>query len=87
MEPEIELTWYNFKNGGELMPTISMFFGILVSMFYEDNVQHNTPHIHARYQGAKASLAIEDGQVLAGDFHLANFAWCRFGSISTGMNL
>jgi len=50
------------------MPTISMFFGILVSMFYEDNVQHNTPHIHVRYQGAKASLAIEDGQVLADDF-------------------
>ena len=50
------------------MPTISMFFGILVSMFYGDNVQHNIPHIHVRYQGAKASVAIEDGRVLAGDF-------------------
>ena len=33
-----------------------MFFGILVSMFYEDNVQHNIPHIHARYQGGKGLI-------------------------------
>ncbi len=50
------------------MPTISMFFGILVSIFYGDNEQHHTPHIHVRYQGNKASIAIGDGRVLAGDF-------------------
>lgn len=50
------------------MPTISMFYGILVVMYYEDTGRHNTPHIHARYQGKKASIAIEDGPVLAGDF-------------------
>lgn len=27
------------------MPTISMFFGILIRMFYKDNKQHNIPHI------------------------------------------
>ena len=48
------------------MPTISMFYGILITLHYEDNVRHNLPHIHVRYQGAKASVAIEDGQVLAG---------------------
>ncbi len=48
------------------MPTISMFYGILVTLLYEDNVRHNLPHIHVRYQGAKASVAIEDGQILAG---------------------
>jgi len=52
------------------MPTISMFFGILISIFYGDNQQHHTPHIHARYQGKKASIAIDDGRVLAGDFPL-----------------
>ncbi|MBI5788674.1 MAG: DUF4160 domain-containing protein [Candidatus Schekmanbacteria bacterium] len=52
------------------MPTISMFFGILVSIFYEDSEQHHTPHIHVRYQGKKASIAIDDGRVLAGDFPL-----------------
>ncbi|MHB9027371.1 MAG: DUF4160 domain-containing protein [Candidatus Latescibacterota bacterium] len=50
------------------MPTISMFYGILVSLFYGDNVQHHVPHIHVRYQGEKASIALEDGQILAGDF-------------------
>ena len=50
------------------MPTISMFFGILISIFYGDTQQHHTPHIHARYQGEKASIAIDDGRLLAGDF-------------------
>ena len=49
------------------MPTISMFYGILVSIFYGDDDHHHTPHVHARYQGSKASVAIEDGRVLAGD--------------------
>jgi hypothetical protein len=50
------------------MPTISMFYGILVSIFFEDNERHHLPHIHARYQGMKASVSIEDGSVLAGNF-------------------
>jgi len=49
------------------MPTISMFYGILVSIFYGDNEQHHAPHIHVRYQGKKASVAIDDGRLLAGD--------------------
>lgn len=50
------------------MPTISMFYGILVTIFYKDTSRHNEPHIHARYQGRKASIAIKDCRVLAGDF-------------------
>lgn len=50
------------------MPTISMFYGILVAIMFEDNERHNLPHIHVRYSGAKASVAIDDGQVLAGSF-------------------
>lgn len=50
------------------MPTISMFYGILVSIYNENARQHNTPHVHVRYQGKSASLAIEDGVLLAGDF-------------------
>jgi hypothetical protein len=48
------------------MPTISMFYGILVSMFFEDNDRHHLPHIHARYSGEKASVSIDDGTVLTG---------------------
>lgn len=31
-----------------------------------DNDRHHLPHIHIRYAGAKASIAIEDGRILAG---------------------
>ncbi len=49
------------------MPTISMFYGILVSIYYADTSRHHKPHVHVRYQGQKASVAIEDGSVLAGE--------------------
>lgn len=49
------------------MPTISMFYGILVAILYEDNDRHHLAHIHVRYSGMKASIAIEDGRVLAGE--------------------
>ena len=31
------------------LPIISQFQGILIKMFYDDNKQHNIPHIHAQY--------------------------------------
>jgi len=37
-----------FGAGGCLMPTISMFYGILVAMMFEDNERHNLPHTHVR---------------------------------------
>jgi len=52
------------------MPTISMFYGILVSIYYADTSRHHKPHIHVRYQGQKASVAIDDGSVLAGEIPL-----------------
>ena len=48
------------------MPTISMFYGILVAMMFEQGERHNLAHIHVRYAGQKASVAIDDGRVLAG---------------------
>lgn len=45
------------------MPTISMFYGILVLMFFRDNRRHNLPHIHVRYQGEEASISIDDGSI------------------------
>ena len=42
------------------MPTISMFYGILVSMFFEDTDRHHLAHIHVRYAGEKAAIAIID---------------------------
>lgn len=48
------------------MPTISMFYGILVLMYFRDNQRHSLPHIHARYQGQEAVIAIQDGSLLEG---------------------
>jgi hypothetical protein len=49
------------------MPTISMFYGVLILMYFRDTGRHHLPHIHARYQGKTAALAIEDGSVLEGE--------------------
>ena len=48
------------------MPTISMFYGILILMYFYDNKKHNHPHIHAEYAEYQASIAIDDGTVLSG---------------------
>jgi hypothetical protein len=37
------------------MPEISRFFGVVIAIFYDD---HNPPHFHARYEGAKAVIDI-----------------------------
>lgn len=48
------------------MPSISMFFGIIVYLYFVDNRQHSLPHIHARYQDEEAVLSIVDGVLLDG---------------------
>jgi len=48
------------------MPTISMFYGILIRMFFRDIEKHPASHIHAEYQGETAVYSIHDGTVLAG---------------------
>jgi desulfoferrodoxin (superoxide reductase-like protein) len=47
------------------MPTISIFYGVLIKMFFYDTEKHHVPHIHAEYQGEVAVYAIEDGEILA----------------------
>jgi len=44
------------------MPTIAMFYGMIVQMYSDD---HNLPHIHVRYAEFKASYDL-DGGLLAG---------------------
>ena len=49
------------------MPTISMFYGIIVRLLYMDNKQHKLPHLHVEYQGMKAVVAIPGGELLDGE--------------------
>ncbi len=46
------------------MPTISLFYGITIMMYYRD---HTPPHFHARYQGEEASFTF-DGELHEGSF-------------------
>ncbi|MCF6270746.1 MAG: DUF4160 domain-containing protein [Melioribacteraceae bacterium] len=41
------------------MPTISMFYGIIVRMYFSPK-EHNPPHFHAYYQGYKAVINIDN---------------------------
>ena len=48
------------------MPTISMFFGIIVRMYFADNKVHKLPHIHVLYNEFEAIYSIETGDLLNG---------------------
>jgi len=45
------------------MPEISRFFGIIITMYYND---HAPPHFHIRYGQQKALIAIESQAVIQG---------------------
>jgi hypothetical protein len=49
------------------MPTISMFYGILIRMYWQDNDKHKAPHFHAYYGEKEATFGF-DGEIIAGDF-------------------
>jgi hypothetical protein len=48
------------------MPVISMFYGLIVSLYYFDNKQHHLPHIHVSYSGMEAVFSIETGELIDG---------------------
>ena len=47
------------------MPTLSMFYGVIIRMYVEEGGRHSTPHIHAQYQENKAVFGF-DGTVIEG---------------------
>ena len=49
------------------MPVISMFYGLIVRMFFFDDDQHHLPHIHVEYGEFEAVFHIESGDLLSGD--------------------
>ena len=44
------------------MPVVSVFFSIVIRMFYRE---HGVAHFHAEHQGEQASFTF-DGEILAG---------------------
>ena len=45
------------------MPILSMFYGVIISMFYKD---HNPPHIHIQYAEYKAIVDF-NGDIVEGE--------------------
>lgn len=50
---------------GIVVPELSRFYGIIVTMYVEVGSPHSLPHIHAKYADKKAVYSLE-GQVLRG---------------------
>ena len=48
------------------MPTISMFFGIIIRMYCAPG-EHNPPHFHAYYQDYKAVIDIKSCELKEGN--------------------
>lgn len=45
------------------MPEISRFFGLVITMYFND---HGPPHFHVRYERYRAKVAIADGHLIEG---------------------
>ena len=49
------------------MPTISMFYGIIIRMLFMDTQKHHLPHLHIEYQGQQAVVSLPDALLLEGE--------------------
>jgi hypothetical protein len=49
------------------MPVISMFYGVIIFMYFFDKKKHQRPHIHVKYQEQEAVFSIPEGELLEGD--------------------
>ena len=49
------------------MPTISMFYGVIIYLYFYDDREHHKPHIHVEYQEFKAVFSIADGEMISGN--------------------
>jgi hypothetical protein len=48
------------------MPVISMFYGLIIAMYYLDTKQHKLPHIHVKYGEMEGVYEIPNGTLLEG---------------------
>lgn len=49
------------------MPTLSMFFGIVIRMYKEGSGRHQRPHLHAQHGNKAAVFDLETRDILAGE--------------------
>jgi hypothetical protein len=65
------------------MPTISVFYGIMIRMFFSD---HPPAHFHAIYGEFQATIEIEELRVLRASFRVVRWSWSLSGLSFTGKN-
>lgn len=67
----------NRRRRWSYMPEISLFYGIRVTMYYDD---HNPPHFHAEYNSHKSIIEIENARCIKGALPSRQLklilAWC-----------
>ena len=68
------------------MPVISLFYGLIVTMYFYDNRKHHLPHIHVKYQDEEAVISILDGQLIEGTLKNNKMKLYRHGLKSTMKN-
>ncbi len=56
---------------GWFIPVISMFYGIIVSLYFFDNKEHKAPHVHIKFQDEEIVLSIPDGRIFSGELNPA----------------
>lgn len=56
------------------MPTISMFYGIIIRMYCSPN-EHNPPHIHVYYNEYTAILDLNSCEVSDGRLEFSSKRW------------
>ena len=49
----------NIKEMELIMPELSRFHGIVITMLFKDIKQHNKPHVHITYGEYEASVGID----------------------------
>ena len=48
------------------MPTLAVFYGIIIRMYSEKGGRHHLPHLHAECGDEEAVVALETGEILEG---------------------
>ena len=62
------------------MPTISVFLGIVIQMFWRE---HGPPHFHALYAEYEAVIDIRELRVTRGSLPRRSLPWCSSGPSNT----
>ena len=68
------------------MAVLTMFYGVIISMYYYDNRQHHFPHVHVRCQDMEAVVKIPGGEIIEGEIPAGKTSCFKHGLNCIRMN-